>query len=78
MNDKKTVKLGIQNWKVMNAYPPSDIIWSELQNIVNKDESWSVYTLPFLNYSLALSVLIIMQFLDMQAFKSFIPAKLIF
>jgi hypothetical protein len=30
MNDKKTIKLGIQNWRVSNAYPPSDIIWSEL------------------------------------------------
>jgi len=30
MSDKKIVKLGISNWKVHAAYPPTDIIWSEI------------------------------------------------
>ena len=27
---KKTIALGIADWKVQQAYPPSDIIWSEI------------------------------------------------
>lgn len=38
MNDKKSMKLSISNWEVQRAYPPSDIIWTELQNI-SKNQS---------------------------------------
>jgi len=34
MSDKKGLKLGIKEWKVNQAYPPTDIIWSEIHNIV--------------------------------------------
>jgi hypothetical protein len=30
MSEKRTLKLGIADWKVQQAYPPSDIIWSEI------------------------------------------------
>ena len=37
MNDKKTIKLGIANWSVQPSYPPSDIIWSDIQNLNESD-----------------------------------------
>ena len=77
MNDKKTIKLGIANWKVANAYPPSDIIWSEFQNILEKEESWGKFAYPLLNHSCSLVVLFLIVYLDSHAFRNIIPVLLI-
>ena len=58
---KKTIALGIADWKVQQAYPPSDIIWSEIQNISEKDLSYRSYLLQFLN--LVTSILAVMTIL---------------
>ena len=77
MNDKKTIKLGIANWKVSNAYPPSDIIWSEFQNILEKEESWGKVAYPFLNHSCSMFLLLTTVYLDSYAFKNIVPALLV-
>ena len=77
MNDKKTIKLGISNWQVSNAYPPSDIIWGELQNIVDKEESWHEVTLPILNHSCSLLILLPVIYIDLYVFKTMVPVQLV-
>jgi hypothetical protein len=77
MNDKKTIKLGIANWKVSNAYPPSDIIWGELQNIADKEDSFAGFTSPILNHSCNMLMLLIAVYLDTDAFRTVVPALLV-
>lgn len=33
LNDKQNVRLGLQNWKVEQAFPPSDINWDNINTI---------------------------------------------
>ena len=30
INDRRAGRLGISNWKALNSYPPTDIIWNEV------------------------------------------------
>jgi hypothetical protein len=39
LTDKRSIRLGIKDWKVERACPPTDIIWSDIQNI-SVEDSW--------------------------------------
>ena len=39
LTDRRSIRLGIKNWKVERACPPTDIIWSDIQNI-SVEDSW--------------------------------------
>ena len=38
--EKIASKLGIANWQVLEAYAPSDIVWSDLEHIQVEDSLW--------------------------------------
>ena len=74
MKDQKTIRLGIANWKVERAYPPSDIIWNEIQNVAENESCLkSKFYLP-INYINSILVIAFILIFDYWAFGKVLVA----
>lgn len=77
LDDKQNVRLGLQNWKVEQAYPPSDINWDQITTI-DQEEGCKQWSIPFLNFSSTFLVGMVFLYLDSFAFRKYASLKLIF
>ena len=69
ITDSRTMKLGITNWKVDHAFPPSDIIWPDIQNVAENDISIKKYLYVSLNYIISFLVVAVIIFFDHWLFR---------
>lgn len=77
MQDTKIVKLGIQNWRVHEAYPPTDIIWSEIDQIANDTCVWKQLLITTFTMLLSLALFAVIGYADLNAFVTDQSLKLI-
>lgn len=56
MSDQKVLKLGIKDWQVQEAYPPTDIIWSEIHHLAKNNS----FCKPFCIYALVICVSVVL------------------
>lgn len=57
MTDQKVLRLGIKDWQVNEAYPPTDIIWSEIHHLSRNQGSLKPFCLYVLNTCLSVVLL---------------------
>jgi len=77
MNDKKTMKLGIANWKVEKAYPPSDILWNDIQNFQEEPSTFKNLAMILLHFGLSFFVVLLTVCLDRYLLDKELAASLI-
>jgi len=77
LNDRQNVRLGLQNWKVAQAYPPSDINWDQI-NTIYEEESCKKCSIPYVNFLTTILVGLVFLYLDSFALKHIVSLKLIF
>ena len=67
MGDRRYDKLNIEDWVVDQAYPPSDIIWADIEQVQENGTCKSF--LPFINLSASFGVIFVAMFFDQWAFR---------
>ena len=77
MSDKKIQKLGIKNWSVSPAYPPTDIVWTEIQNISRTDGVYKAVSIFLINVICATALYCGVYYLDNSYFYDRPSIKLI-
>ena len=78
MQDQRTIRLGIANWKVERAYPPSDIIWNEIQNVAENESCFKSKLYLPIYYINSILVIALILFFDYWAFGRVLVAQFVF
>ena len=58
------MKLGIEKWQVHEAYPPTDIIWSEIDQLAKEAGICKHFWITFFNITMSLTLFVFLSFGD--------------